>query len=79
MEIAKSKRAGELLSWEDINRMKYSRNVINEAMRLVPPSQGGFKEVISEFSYANFIIPKGWKVCLSFKYSLCFIKAILPF
>nr|AHK23636.1 cytochrome P450 [Panax notoginseng] len=62
MEIAKSKGAGELLSWEDIKRMKYSRNVINEAMRLVPPSQGGFKVVTSKFSYANFIIPKGWKI-----------------
>ncbi|KAM7459679.1 hypothetical protein LguiA_036673 [Lonicera macranthoides] len=61
VEIAKSKGPQELLSWEDVQKMKYSRNVINEVLRLEPPSQGAFKHAISDFTYGNFSIPKGWK------------------
>ncbi|KAL9239320.1 hypothetical protein vseg_013655 [Gypsophila vaccaria] len=60
-EIATTKEAGEMLNWGDIQKMKYTWNVVCESMRLVPPAHGGFKEVLSDFSFAGFDIPKGWK------------------
>ncbi|KAG7942656.1 hypothetical protein I3843_16G114900 [Carya illinoinensis] len=49
------KGPGELLSWEDIQKLKYSWNVICEVMR----------EVTTEFTYTGSTIPKGWKTVAS--------------
>ncbi|KAL8038195.1 hypothetical protein ABFS82_11G112300 [Erythranthe guttata] len=61
-KIASSKKDGEFLEWEDLQKMKYSWNVASEAMRLSPPLIGAFREAVVDLNYGGYDIPKGWKL-----------------
>ncbi|KAL7116316.1 hypothetical protein ACP275_04G235200 [Erythranthe tilingii] len=61
MEIASSKE-GEYLEWEDIQKMRYTWNVVSETMRVMPPIMGAFREALTDIRYQGYHIPKGWKL-----------------
>ncbi|ERN13709.1 cytochrome P450 716B1 [Amborella trichopoda] len=61
-EIEKSKGKEEVLNWEDLKKMKYTWNVVCEVMRVSPTVSGTFRHAITDFDYAGFRIPKGWKL-----------------
>ncbi len=47
-----------------MRKMKYTWQVIQEALRLQPVAQMAYREALQEFEYGGFTIPKGWKVSL---------------
>jgi cytochrome P450 family 26 subfamily A len=57
-------KAGALLNWDDTRKMKYTWQVIQEALRMQPVAQMGYREAQKKFEYGGFTIPKGWKVNL---------------
>lgn len=49
LAILEAKPHGELLNWDDIQKMRYSWNVVSEVMRLNPSVIGAFREMPSGF------------------------------
>ncbi|KAJ7960746.1 Cytochrome P450 [Quillaja saponaria] len=61
-EIAKSKASGESLTWEDLNKMKYTWRVVMEVMRIFPPVFGAFRTTLTDIEFDGYLIPKGWQI-----------------
>jgi cytochrome P450 len=62
-EIADSKRTEDVLTWEDVSRMKYTWKAAMETLRTVPPVFGSFRTATKDIEYQGYHIPRGWKVC----------------
>ncbi|KAF3450190.1 hypothetical protein FNV43_RR06270 [Rhamnella rubrinervis] len=61
-EIYSKRGSDDELGWDHIHKMKYTWAVACETMRLVPPLQGAFREVLTDFDFAGFTISKGCKI-----------------
>ncbi|KAL8466877.1 hypothetical protein ACS0TY_035809 [Phlomoides rotata] len=61
-EIAQEKSSGELLTWDDLTKMKYTWRVATETLRMYPPVFFSFRQVLKDIEIGGYIIPKGWQV-----------------
>lgn len=59
----------EVMTMDDMKKMKYTRQVARESMRLFPPIFGSFRKAITDIEYQGFTIPIGWKV-YTYKFTL---------
>lgn len=50
------------LTLENLKRMPYLEQVLQEVLRLIPPVGGGFREVIKPCEFGGYSIPQGWSV-----------------
>ncbi|KAK7827044.1 beta-amyrin 28-monooxygenase [Quercus suber] len=75
----KRKPSGEFLKWEDLAKMKYTRRVAMETLRIHSPVFGGFRKALKDIEYGGFLIPKGWQVSEILILVTCFFSAIYLF
>ncbi|XP_024994741.1 taxadiene 5-alpha hydroxylase-like [Cynara cardunculus var. scolymus] len=61
-DIARNRKPGEVLTFDDVKKMEYTWQVARETMRLCPPIFGSFRKATSDIDFEGFTIPKGWKV-----------------
>ncbi|KAH9299480.1 hypothetical protein KI387_031162, partial [Taxus chinensis] len=56
---------GEEIVWNDLKCMKYTWQVVQETMRIFPPTFGSFRKVIADIHHDGYTIPKGWRVLVT--------------
>lgn len=62
MDILRNKAAEEKLTWADIQRMKYTWQVAQELMRMIPPIICNFRKALKDTNFGGYDIPEGWQV-----------------
>ncbi|KAH9296897.1 hypothetical protein KI387_028579 [Taxus chinensis] len=60
--IVGNKKEGEEISWNDLKAMKYTWQVVQETMRMLPPVFGSYRKAITDIHYDGYTIPKGWNI-----------------
>ncbi|XP_041370929.1 cytochrome P450 26A1-like [Gigantopelta aegis] len=55
------------LTYNGINQLIYTSNVVKEVLRLYPPAGGGFRQTKSTIEVGGYQIPKGWTVIYSIR------------
>lgn len=64
MDILRDRKARTegKLTWVDIQKMKFTWQVAQELMRMIPPVFGTFRKALIDTSFGGYDIPKGWQV-----------------
>lgn len=50
------------ISMETLGQMGYLESILKEVLRFIPPVGGGFRTVIEECRFDDYLFPKGWQV-----------------
>lgn len=61
-EVTALMKPREVLCWDDVQKMRYTWNFVNEVMRHRTIIPGSFREAKTGINYEGYVIPKGWKV-----------------
>eukprot|EP00246_Nothoceros_aenigmaticus_P013388 TRINITY_DN457_c0_g1_i6.p1 TRINITY_DN457_c0_g1~~TRINITY_DN457_c0_g1_i6.p1 ORF type:complete len:327 (-),score=39.07 TRINITY_DN457_c0_g1_i6:21-935(-) len=62
--IRSSKAPGEPLKWEDLNKMTFTTQVIQEVLRISSITFYHHRRVKEDFTFQGYDIPKGWNIIL---------------
>ncbi|KAH9299516.1 hypothetical protein KI387_031198, partial [Taxus chinensis] len=62
MEIFSNKKEGDAMTLQDVRNMKYTWQVVQETLRMFPPSFGTFRKAVTDIDYEGYTIPKGCKL-----------------
>jgi ent-kaurenoic acid hydroxylase len=65
--LSKSKN-GELVTSDDISKLKYTNKVVEETIRMANVAATVFRTATRDVEYKGYRIPKGWKVMLWVRY-----------
>jgi cytochrome P450 len=60
-------RAETNFEWDDMESLRYTNQVIFEALRVHPPVAGGFRKATKDLVYRGYLIPKGYTVAFDFQ------------
>ncbi|KAF5186635.1 Cytochrome p450, partial [Thalictrum thalictroides] len=58
---AQKSSSEELLTWDDLAKMKYTWRVALEILRIIPPAFGGFRRTQKDTEFGGYVIPEGWQ------------------
>lgn len=58
------------LTWNEVQKLKYTWRVAQELMRQIPIVSGSFRKAIQNITFAGYDIPKGWQVLTHFHFSI---------
>ncbi|XP_062152834.1 cytochrome P450 724B1-like [Alnus glutinosa] len=61
-KIRSMKQKDENLNWEDYERMEFTQNVINEALRYGNVVKFVHRKALKDVKFRDYLIPSGWKV-----------------
>ncbi|KAM1340304.1 hypothetical protein ACFX2H_038716 [Malus domestica] len=67
MAIKKNKK-GDFITNEDVSKLKYTKKVVEETIRIANIAAFIFLTAVKEAEYKGYKIPKGWKVILWLRY-----------
>ncbi|CAN1749235.1 Ent-kaurenoic acid oxidase 1 [Linum perenne] len=68
MVLKKEKGDGEFITYDDISKLKYTKKVVEEVLRIANVAVFAFRLSDRDVEFQGHVIPKGWKVLCWLRY-----------